>query len=120
MQSGLAGSRAESQDMGRRQLVNAFVNTMWRWNVIVAHVQSKRVAVNLAIKTRMLPDGLQFRGENKILSHSPVIERLNAHPVTNQKQFAFLAVPESESKHADKTPDRRLHPPAFNGFQHHL
>src|SRR5258708_9153108 len=106
--------------MARLQLVKAFVNAMWRRNVVVAHVQRKRVAVDLAIKTGMLTNGLQFRGKNKIFSYPSVIERLDAQPVTNQEQLAFLAVPEGESKHANKTPKRCIHAPAVNTFQHHL
>src|SRR5258707_11858990 len=106
--------------MARLQLVKAFVNAMWRRNVVVAHVQRKRVAVDLAIKTGMLPNGLQFRGKNKIFSYPPVIQWLDAQPVTNQEQLAFLAVPKGESKHANKTLKCCIHAPAFNSFQHHF
>src|SRR6266700_99008 len=90
------------------------------WNITVAHIERQRVAVDLAFKSRILPDGFQLGRENKVSIHPSVIQGLDAKPVAHQVELPLLAVPENKRKHTDKTPDGGFHAPAFHSCEHHL
>src|SRR6266852_5445241 len=102
MQHRCASGRAEHQNMAWPQLVQAFVNAMRRRNVVVAEIKSEDVAIDIAIKTRVLSNGLQLRTKNKVPAYMAVIKRLDSQPVADQIKLSFLAVPKGKGKHADE------------------
>src|SRR5258708_6248813 len=111
---------SQGQPISGRKLVQVFVDTPRGRNTRETRVQSQRIAIDLAVKTRILANCFQLRSEDKVSINSSVVKRLDSQTVADQMQSGFVTVPQREGKHADEALYCRIDSPAFEGREHNF
>ncbi len=82
-------------------------------------MQTGNVRAN-RIQRRMLEQRLDLRGKDQLPLPLGVVERLFAEPVTDQRNAAILAIPESKGEHTVEAVERGIEAPMTDGLKQHL
>src|ERR1700722_34685 len=114
----IAGRGIESQDATLLELMQSFVNAMGRGHIVMPHIKSERVAVNLSLELRILTYGLQLRSKNEGAAYAAIVEWLDSEAVANKMKLSFLTIPKSKGKHADEALNSTFNFPAFERLKH--